>query len=310
MGQKVSREQCGNPYGTDVMVYALSKVHRVPVQKKYMDMYAISGYTRARACDDILFWRKYGRPKYTLPEFRKILKKGQGIGGAAADPRLWVLKHVYNMTQGEIDEVMRDGTYSTTMATLEIQHQEARKRHPGLPKYAFAPSRSVRFTHYESGYTYKKGRGSYDLKPELGKNVVKHQEDPARFKKFQKQQEKMKYMQQGSAAMFMMAKEKAAKYAAAKKQQGPPKQIASNPSAKPAKTMSAKNQSQYGTGMVLMAMMAKQQAAKKQAAAAATSSRSSTAKQAPSKEQLAHVAVQLGILKAMQQQKQKSRRRN
>ena len=155
MGQSASKGEgeCNVPLGQDPRAFALSKVHGVPLQKRYLNMYPT--YTRDMACRDLRSWRAGSAAPHAVVPYHKILKSHDG------DARAYVFKKVYKMSPAEIAEMKHEGHYTKDMALDEILHQQ--KRTPGSKPFRYSPSRSMQFTNavHPEHFTYKKGRRGY-----------------------------------------------------------------------------------------------------------------------------------------------------
>ena len=155
MGQSASKGEgeCNVPLGQDPRAFALSKVHGVPLQKRYLNMYPT--YTRAMACRDLRSWRAGSAAPHAVVPYHKILKSHDG------DARAYVFKKVYKMSPAEIAEMKHEGHYTKDMALDEILYQQ--KRTPGSKPFRYSPSRSMQFTNavHPEHFTYKKGRRGY-----------------------------------------------------------------------------------------------------------------------------------------------------
>ena len=154
-GSSKYQGQCGAPTGQDPRVFALTKIHKVPNDLHYLNMYF--KYTTAMACDDIASWRKTRKPVHQVTKYHKILKKG--LGGAE-DPRTYAFTKIYHLSAREIRDVSEE-FYTKDMAVKEIRHQEMRKTDPSLPKYRYKVSRGIRFTNTKHDFVYKEGRQGY-----------------------------------------------------------------------------------------------------------------------------------------------------
>ena len=181
MGQGASRYgACGVPLGQDPRHFALTKVHGVPNDIKYLSLYP--GYTKKKACEDVKAWRAEGEPVHRVTKFHKMLR-----GDLVDDPRTYVFKKVYKLSAAEIAEIGNDDFYTEDMAIKELDHQNKRRKGGGrdMPRFRYDPSRSVRFTNVKRDFVYKKGRkgvvtGYAGYRPDAPNFVEKRPKNPKR----------------------------------------------------------------------------------------------------------------------------------
>lgn len=182
MGQGASRSRngtCGVPLGQDPRHFALTKVHGVPNDIKYLSLYP--GYTKKKACEDIEAWRAGGEAVHRVTQFHKMLR-----GDLVDDPRTYVFKKIYKLSAAEIAEIGKDDFYTEDMAIKELNHQNKRRKGGrDMTPFRYDPSRSVRFTNVKRDFVYKKGRkgvvtGYAGYRPDAPNFVEKRPKNPKR----------------------------------------------------------------------------------------------------------------------------------